>query len=296
MKRFWISVLVLLLAAMPAAAEIRIAATTANMGMLAETIGGDAVDVTVMAPHDRDAHYLEARPSMMAALRNAQLVVAVGADLEVGWLPAAIDGANNRDVRPGRLGYFEAARHVELLVEGGAADRARGDVHPAGDPHFYMSPRSMAKAGHALAERLARMDEAGASTFHANAEAFEALVAEHMSRWREAAERTLPVLSYHGDIAYLARDLGIQLVGTIEPLPGIPPTARHLRELVRQLDGQQGVILVRNYQPEDGARFLQQEIGWEVHQLPSDVQPGEGTQDYLDMIGRYVEAMTRIDG
>lgn len=295
MKRNWISGLVLLLAALPAVADIRVAATTGNMGMLAGTIGGEAVEVTVMAPNDRDPHYLEARPSMMAALRNADIVVAVGAELEIGWLPAAIDGANNGTVQPGQSGYFELARHIDLIKDEGIADRARGDVHPAGNPHAYMNPENLARAGIALAERFARLDEGNAEKFRANAQAFATLVAERMATWRRAIGDPMPVLSYHGDVQYLARAFDAPLVGTIEPLPGVPPTASHLRDLVRELKGGEGVVVARAYQPDKPARFMGEQLGWPVRLLPSDVRPGAGAEDYLELIGRWVAAMTRSD-
>ena len=295
MKTSWNGGLALLLAAAPSAAEIRIAATTPNIGMLAETIGGDAVDVTVMAPHDRDAHYLEARPSMMAALRRADMVVSVGAELEVGWLPAAIDGAANPAVRPGERGYFEGARHTDLIGVGGAADRAQGDVHPEGNPHFYMDPERFAEVGHALAERLGRFDDARADDFRANAEDFEAAIDARMPEWREAASDAPGVVLYHEDTDYLMEALDVPIHGFLEPLPGIPPTASHLRELVGGLQGERGVVIHRIYQPADGAEFLQRELGWPVHALPSDVEPGADREAYFDIIDQYVDAVTDTD-
>jgi zinc/manganese transport system substrate-binding protein len=123
------------LATRPACAAVNVVATTSSMGMLARTVGGDAVKVTVLSPPDRDAHFLLARPSMMVALRRADLLVAVGAELEVGWLPAAIQGASNPKILPGQPGYFEGAAQIELIDVGQAADRSKGDVHPMGNPH-----------------------------------------------------------------------------------------------------------------------------------------------------------------
>lgn len=117
---------------------LEVVATTASMGMLARTVGGPQVRVTELAPPERDAHQLQARPSMIRALRDAQLLVAVGAELEIGWLPAAIAGAANPAIQPGRSGYFEAAAQVPLLETGQSADRAHGDVHAAGNPHVNL--------------------------------------------------------------------------------------------------------------------------------------------------------------
>jgi zinc/manganese transport system substrate-binding protein len=272
-------------------AQIQVAATTSNMGMLARTVGGDAVNVTVMAPPDRNAHYLEARPSMMAALRRADIVVAVGAELEVGWLPSAIQGAANREVYPGRTGYFEAAAQVELMDTDLPADRAMGDVHPTGNPHLYMDPPRMAQVARALARRFGELDPAGAGRFEANAVAFAEAVEQRVPGWRRRAEGAPGVVLYHKDADYLARLLDVTVLGYIEPLPGVPPTARHLRDLVNRLEGTRGVIVHANFEAERGPRFVAERLGWSVHSLPSHPPIDASADDYLAMIDRWVQAM-----
>jgi len=274
-----------------AQAALRVAATVPNMGMLAREIGGEAVTVRVMAPPDRDAHYLEARPSMMAALRRADIVVAVGAELEIGWLPAAITGANNRRVQPGQPGYFEAARHVKLLWDDKPADRALGDVHPAGNPHVDFDPERMAQIAHALAARLGELAPAHAAAFKSNAEAFAAQVAERMPGWRERAKGVPGVMPYHADPDYLLAALEVPILGHIEPLPGIPPTAAHLRRLVRQFADTEGVIWTMNYQPIQAAEFMARELGWKSVQLPAQVDMDGSADDYFAMIDAWVEAL-----
>jgi zinc/manganese transport system substrate-binding protein len=275
-----------------ATADVRVAATVPNMGLLARVVGGEAVDVTVMAPADRDAHYLEARPSMMAAMRRADLVVAVGAELEMGWLPAALRGANNPAVQVGRLGYFEGAAHIDLIETGVEADRAGGDVHPAGNPHFYMDPPRMAEVAKALADRLASIDEANADYFHDNAERFARAVESRMGDWQERVEGAPGAVMYHKDANYLMRLLEVPVLGYLEPLPGIPPTARHLRELVSRLEGQKGITLYTDFQPSRGADFLERELGWPSRQLPNQVSPdATRAEEYLEMIDRWVEAL-----
>lgn len=287
----WLIGIVLLLAAVTAQAAVNVVATTPAMGMLAETVGGDAVSVRVLAPADRDAHYLQARPSMMAALRGADLVVAVGAELEVGWLPAAIRGANNPGVFPGRIGYFEAAAHVDLIGVGGPADRALGDVHPAGNPHLNMDPVRMAQVAHALADRLTRFDSANAEQFRANAEAFELRVEERMPVWRERVMAAPGVVFFHEDADYLAKRLDVPVLGYVEPLPGIPPTARHLRDLVRALEGRDGVVIRAIYHQERGPLFVGEQLDWPVHALPLDPEVGATADDYLALMDRWVDAM-----
>lgn len=292
MTRILIAV-TLLLAAAVAGAQVNIAATTSNMGMLARTIGGDAVQVRVMAPPDRDAHYLEARPSMMATLRRADLVVAVGAELEVGWLPAATQGAANPRIHPGRPGYFEAAAQVSLIDEGQPADRRLGDVHPTGNPHVYFDPQRFAQVGEALAARLAELDPAHAEAFRARARNFSEQVAARVPQWQERARASNGVLLYHKDADYLTRLLDVEVLGYIEPIPGVPPTARHLRDLVSRLQGRPaGTVAHASFESSRGPRFIQQQLGWDVHALPTNVGLDATAEDYLDLIEAWVEAMS----
>ncbi|MCG5533722.1 MULTISPECIES: metal ABC transporter substrate-binding protein [unclassified Halorhodospira] len=286
------AVLATALAAGPAAAErLQVAATTTNMAMITQQVGGEHVEVTTMAPPDRDAHYLEARPSMMAALRGADLVVSVGAELEEGWLPAAIRGANNPDVQIGQDGYFEAAAQVELIGQTGHADRARGDVHPAGNPHVYLDPVRMAEVGQALASRLGNLAPEHAEHFYSNADDFQAAVEERLPGWEERVADAPGVLLFHADIDYLVHRLDVPLHGYLEPLPGVPPTARHLRRLVNELADERGVTLFTDFQPADGARFIERELGWSYYSLPTHVPVNGDADDYFAVIDELVEAI-----
>jgi zinc/manganese transport system substrate-binding protein len=281
----------ILLFAGSAQAAVAVVATTSSMGMLARTVGGDAVTVTVLAPPDRDAHYLLARPSMMLALRRADLLVAVGADLEIGWLPAALRGAGNARILPGQQGYFEGAAHVMLLETGQLADRSRGDVHPVGNPHFYMDPERMAALARALAERLAQLDAANRAGFAARASAFADSVARRVPGWKQAAAGAPGVVLYHRDVNYLAAFLDVPVLGYIEPVPGIPPTASHLRDLVQRLSGSRGVILHSSFQSIDGPEFLARNLGWPRVQRQLEVPlDGDGSA-YLDHIDAWVNAL-----
>ncbi len=278
-----------------AVAELNVVATVPNMGMLAREIGGEAVQVRVMAPPDRDAHYLEARPSMMAALRRADIVVSVGAELEIGWLPAAIRGANNRRVQPGQPGYFEAAAQVRLIGAGRPADRALGDVHPHGNPHIYLDPERLAVAGFALAERFGELRPDEAEQFMAHAQRFAERVEAEMADLRVQAEGAKGVLLYHEDADYLLKALDVPIWGYIEPLPGIPPSASHLRSLVRSLEGEQGVIWTMNFQPSNAGEFIGRELGWRAVQLPSQVSATGTVDDYFAMIEAWVDTLEQAD-
>ena len=281
------------LSAGPVHAALDVVATTSSMGMLARTVGGGAVVVTVLAPPDRDAHNLLARPSMMLALRRADLLIAVGADLEIGWLPAAVRGAGNARILPGQNGYFEGAAHLALLETGQLADRSRGDIHPAGNPHFYMDAERMATLAVALANHLALLDPPNRSGYDARAAAFAAAVAERVPRWKQAAAGAPGVILYHRDVNYLAAFLNVPVLGYIEPVPGIPPTASHLRSLVERLSGSRGVILHSSFQSSEGPEFLARNLGWPRVQRQLEVALGADGAGYLDHIDAWVNALVR---
>jgi zinc/manganese transport system substrate-binding protein len=283
----------LFLGAPLSAAALEVVATTPNMGMLARTVGGSYVNVAVLAPGDRDVHFLEARPSMMVALRRADLVVAVGAELEGGWLPAAIRGAANPQLLPPRDGYFEAAGTVPLLDEGVAADRGQGDVHPAGNPHIYLDPLRMAAAGEALAERMARLAPANADAFRENARAFAERMARETAAWRERVRGAPGALLYHKDADYLMARLDVPILGYLEPLPGIPPTARHIQRLVTELAGREGVAFHMGHEPARGPERVARELGWQAFRMRNNVPENGTVDDYVALIESWVE---RLEG
>jgi zinc/manganese transport system substrate-binding protein len=281
----------LLLSGSQAQAAVKVVATTSSMEFVARVVGGDAVRITTLSPPDRDAHHLLAKPSMMVALRNADLVLAVGGELEVGWLPAALQGAANPRILPGQSGYFEGAAQIDLIETGGSADRSKGDVHPMGNPHFYMDPERMARVAKALAGRLGSLDPARAAAFASNAEVFAKAVAERVPAWKARAAGSPGVVLYHKDVNYLANLLSVPILGFVEPLPGIPPTASHLRGLVERLKGRSGVILFNSYHSGDGPQFLARELGWKAFQLQLEVDSGADTAGYLNHIDRWVSAV-----
>jgi zinc/manganese transport system substrate-binding protein len=274
-----------------ASAQVDVVATTSSMEMLARTVGGQHVSVTTLAPPDRDAHYLLAKPSMMIALRRADLLVAVGAELEIAWLPVAIQGAHNPRIVPGQPGYFEGAAQIDLIEVGVVADRARGDVHPLGNPHYYMDPVRMVTVARALAGRLAELDPPNAASYRANVEGFERMVNERIPRWRSMAANAPGVVFYHKDGNYLAARLETPILGYVEPLPGIPPTASHLRDLVQRLSGRRGVILYNTYHSSNGPEFLERNLGWPKAQLQLEVPLKSDAAGYLDHIERWVTAI-----
>ena len=290
MQRILITLLLLL--ASSGAAALEVVATTSSMGAITRAVGGETVDVDVLTPPDRDAHALEARPTMVRALRDAHLLVAEGADLEVGWLPAALRRAGNPDIQVGATGYFEAAAQVELIGQE-SADRSQGHVHPAGNPHVHMDPVRMQRVAGALADRLARLDPANADAYWQGASAFRDAVEERLPDWRERLADHPGAILYHKDGNYLLEQFEVPVLGYAEPKPGIPPTARHIRDLVRQLEGGDGVVIHTNFQDGTAPSRLADHLGWPVAEVPLEPAVDAGTREYLDLIEAWVAALER---
>ena len=289
-KSLWVFILILLLPAQ-AFAELDIVASSSSTGALVREIAGQQANLTILAPPDRNLHYLQARPNMIRALRRADLVLSLGGDLEVGWLPLAISQSTNTRIQPGTTGYFEAAAQVNLLEVGGPADRAHGDVHPTGNPHVNMDPVRMAEVATALAERLAVLDSQHADTYRARARAFSKRVDERVSTWREQLSNPPGVVSFHKDVIYLLKRLDVPYWGSLEPVPGVPPTASHISTLVNELRGKNGIVLFTTYQSEQAPASLADSLGWKQVRLPLE-PPLEADGDaYLDHMQRWIDAL-----
>jgi zinc/manganese transport system substrate-binding protein len=228
---------------------------------------------------------------MIRALRRADLVTLLGAELEVGWLPAAISSAANPKILPGRPGYFEAAAQVTLLDVGLPADRALGDVHPAGNPHLNMDPVRMAQVGRALAERLGQFDPAGAEHYRRRAAAFSDRVEQRLRGWRKRLAAAPGVVLFHRDAIYLLERFQVPLLGTIEPVPGVPPTASHLKRLSDSLAGRAGVIVYPEYQASQAPSTLAERLGWPVFRLPMEPPLQADGAAYLEHLNLWVDAV-----
>ncbi|MCG6942779.1 MAG: zinc ABC transporter substrate-binding protein [Thiohalocapsa sp.] len=267
-----------------------VVATSPSMGALVRAVAPGA-GLTVLAGPQQDLHMLQAKPSMIRALRGADLLVAVGAELEVGWLPAASSGAANPAILPGREGYFEAAAQVPLLDVGGPADRAMGDMHPAGNPHVDLDPVRMAQVAEALGERMAQLDAANAAAYRRNAARFAEAVSERVPAWQARLQDAPGVVLYHRDAVYLLERFGVPLLGTIEPVPGVPPSGRDLRALAGKLRGRDGIIIHAPYQAPKGPRKLGRELGWPVQTLPLEPPVDADGDGYLRHIDRWVSTI-----
>ena len=237
----------LLVCAMPTHAELRVFTCEPEWKALAEELGAGELEVFSATSALQDPHRIEARPSLIAKMRRADLVVCTGAGLESGWLPQLLRSAGNAKVQPGQPGYFEAAGVVTLLEVPTRVDRAEGDVHPEGNPHLHLDARNILPVAAALAQRFAQLDARNAARYRDTHGRFAQRWRAAIMRWeREAAGlRTLPVVYQHRSFVYLAHWLGLKEAGVLEPKPGLPPSATHLAQLLERLANQPARVIVR---------------------------------------------------
>lgn len=281
-------------AAGPAAAELSILATVPEWGALAQELGGDKVKVYTATTALQDPHRIEARPSLIARARGADLVVATGAELEVGWLPMVLQQGANAKVRPGTPGYFEAAASVPLLGKPARLDRAEGDIHPQGDPHLQMDPRNIARVAAPLAARMAELDPANAAHYQARAKDFGARWGAALARWEKAAAplKGVPVVVQHKSFTYLIAWLGMEEVASLEPKPGMEPTTAHLASVLAALEKRPARMVLRAaYQSDRASQWLTQRAKIAPVTLPFTVG---GTEGAKDLFGLFDDTLQRL--
>lgn len=233
--------------ATPACANLKALTCEPEWAALITEIGGDKVQVSSATTALQDPHRIEARPSLIAKARNADLLVCTGLELEVGWLPVLLQQAGNGKIAEGKPGYLEIGPLVPRLDIAGKVDRSEGDVHAAGNPHIQQDPHNIAKAGEAIARRLAELDSANAAFYQARHKDFTARWSAAMLKWEQQAAslKGVSVVEHHKNMAYLLHWLGLKSVATLEPKPGVEPSAAHLSALSTQLQKEPAKMVLR---------------------------------------------------
>ena len=298
LSKLFLAVASALLLAKPALAAVNVLACEPEWGALATELGGERVNVYSATTALQDPHRIEARPSLIARARSADLVVCTGSDLEVGWLPLLFTQSGNAKIQPGTPGYFEASQFVARLEIPKTIDRSMGDIHPGGNPHIHLDPRNIAKVAEALAARFARIDAAGADSYNARLAAFQPRWQAAIERWeREGARlRGVQVVVYHKDMSYFIAWMGMREAGSLEPKPGLPATPAHLADLVERMKREPAkLILYSAYNSAKPAEFLASRSGIPAVMLPFTVGGSDKARDLFglfdDTIGRLLASV-----
>jgi zinc/manganese transport system substrate-binding protein len=283
-----------LLIATPVVAALNIFACEPEWGALAKELGGEKASIYVATTPFQDPHRIEARPSLIARARTADLLACTGAELEVGWLPLVQTQSGNPRIQAGRAGYFEAAREATLIEVPQRLDRSLGDVHAAGNPHVHLDPHNIARIAAALGERMAQLDPGDAAHYRERTRAFLERWRQATARWEKQAAplKGMTVVVHHKSLSYAINWLGMREVGSLEPKPGLPPTATHLSELLAKLARDPARAVVRSaYDDPRAADWLSERAKIPALTLPYTVG---GNDRAKDLFGLFDDTLARL--
>jgi len=302
--RTWIKLCLMFVAmqgsAWQAQAAIHVFACEPEWAALVGELGGGDVSVYTATSALQDPHHIQARPSLIARMRGSDLVIATGAQLEIGWLPILLRQSANPAIQPGKAGYFEAAAFVRMLEVPTSMDRIQGDVHPGGNPHIQTDPRNILRVAAAINQRLQQLDATHANEYQQRFIDFSDRWQAALQRWQMMAAplRGVKIIAYHKGWAYMLNWLGIQAVGIIEPVAGVSPGAAHLAELLAgQKSDPAAMVIYAAYQDDKASDWLGQRTGIPVVKLPFSVGGTDKSGDlfalYDDTIHRLLKALNR---
>ena len=280
--------------ALPATAALNVFACEQEWAALAQELAGDKASVYSATNALQDVHKVEARPSLIARIRSADLLICSGSELEIGWLPLLLTQSGNARIQPGSAGYLEASQFVPKLEIPKVVDRALGDVHPSGNPHVHLDPRNIAKVADVLTERLVQLDPANAEAYKARASVFLERWRAALSRWEKETVRLkgVPVVVYHKDMSYFINWAGMREAGSLEPKPGLPPTPAHLADLVERMKRDPAKVIVYSpYNSPRAAEFLSERTKIPSVMLPFTVG---GTDKAKDLFGLFDDTIGRL--
>lgn len=281
-------------AALPAQAALNLFACEPEWAALAVEIGGANVNAYAATTGLQDIHQIQARPSLIAKMRSADLLVCTGAELEVGWLPMVQRQASNPRIQPGAPGYFEAASAVTMLEVPDKVDRAMGDIHPYGNPHVQTDPRNLIPVAHALARKLAELDGAHAADYVLGAQRFEQRWRERLAGWdkRAAPLKGQRFVAHHNSWPYLEAWLGIHIVGFLEPKPGIPPSSAHLAHLLEELKAAPVRGIIRSgYEDARPSEWLAERTGAHAVLVPQTLGAVPAAKDLASLYDSMLDAL-----
>ena len=297
MRKFLIgAALLAAFAATPAYANLNVFACEPEWGALSTELGGDKVSVYTATTGAQDPHQIQARPSLIAKARTADVTVCEGAELEIGWLPMIIQQSNNSKIAPGQPGSFEGTRYVHLLEQPTALDRAQGDIHAAGNPHIQTDPRMMLTVSKALAQRFAQLDPGNAAYYQSREADFDKRFSAAIAKWTaEAAPlKGTPIAVQHHAWIYMENWLGLHEVVPLEPKPGVPPSSGYLAEVLQKLQQQPAKFVIRAaYEDDRPSTFISEKAGIPAIALPFTVG---GTDGAKDLFGLYEDTIHRMLG
>lgn len=281
----------------PARAQLEVVTSTTDLYDIAKAVGGDRITASHIGEGYQDPHFIEAKPSFVLDLRDADVWAFVGLDLEIGWMPLLLNGARNAKIRRGGSGYLDVSTVIPLLdVPQGKVDRSQGDVHPRGNPHYWLDPDNGRRIAHLFRTTFSRLDPSGAAEYARNEEAFTDRLDAAARSWAAdlAAIEGKPVVAWHTSWRYFAEYTGMNIVGFMEPKPGVPPSPSHLAGLIQTMKRTGAkVIIMEPFYDRKMADFVARNTGAQVLVLPPSVGGEKGIDDYITLMRHDIAAVAK---
>jgi len=283
------------MAARPSAAAVRVVATTEDLASLAREVGGDKVTVVGLAKGYQDPHFVDPKPSFILEVSRADLLIVVGRELEIGWLTPLITSSRNAKIQPGGNGYLDASANVRILeIPTGQLTRAMGDVHPQGNPHYWLDPANGRRIAQTIKDKLGQLSPADRAYFDQRYAEFDKKLAAAESRWDAAMGpfKGTKIVTYHRSWPNFMERFGLDVIGYVEPKPGIPPTTSHTIDLIAEMK-KQGVklIVVEPYFDSKTPVSISKQVGGEVLVLAPSVGGSKEATDYIALFDYDVNAV-----
>ncbi len=290
-------VLGILLSPQAQASKLNVVTATTDMAALAQEVGGDRISAEPIARGYQDPHFVEAKPSFLLKLRQADLLITVGLQLEIGWLPPLITQSGNKKIQVGANGYLDASQFAEILdIPTGPVTRAMGDVHPLGNPHYWLDPDNGRRVAKGIAEKLGELDPQDAGYFQQRFQDFATRLAAADQKWKAEMSplRGRKLVTYHNSFPNFARHFGLNVIGYVEPRPGIPPTPSHTIELIGLMKRENAkVVLVEPYFDLKTPNSIARETGGVVVQYLPSVGGEKDVTDYFKLFDYDIALLTK---
>jgi len=287
--------LLALLAATPALADLKVATSLTDLASVAQFVGGKHVSAQSLCRGFEDPHFVPAKPSLMKAIQHADVFVSTGLELDSGWLPLVLPGSRNPKIQQGAKGFVDASEGVTVLEKPtGTVNRAEGDVHPLGNPHYYADPKNLEVVANHLADVFSELDPANAADYAANAKAFGERMEGSLVKWEQAMApyNGAPVVTYHKNFVYFADRFGLKLFGTVEPKPGIPPSPRYISDLAEAMKKAGAkVVLYQPYYDADASNQVAKLAGATAIEIATEAGGVPGTDDVFSKFDTLVSSI-----
>ncbi len=274
--------------------DLKIAVTYPYIGAVVKEVAKERVDVYVLAKGDWDPHFVVPRPSLISKVRRADGLIINGGELEIGWLPPLIRRASNSSIAEGSKGYLDLSKYIEFLEKPTKLDRADGDIHPRGNPHFQLDPSNILTLANIARDYLGRLDPKHKQEYDLNYEKFKQMWSLKLKEWEKNMKdkNGIKVVQYHNNLAYFNKAYGLKNIGTIEPLPGIPPSSRHTIELIKLMKEQKPVAILHDvYHSTKTAKFISQKTGVPIIIMPHDIKALDEIENLVSLFDYLTSAI-----